>query len=96
MRGQLPKLTIQQVGSRKIKDARNQANEMLALSPCRPIKRIVYIVRRRWDKDDVVFALRMQSLGGVLHVDEQNRAGDLRLVNVRFCAPHGNGVDVIL
>lgn len=69
---------------------------MLALPPCRPIERVIYIIRRCWNKDDVIFALGMQSVGGVLHVNEQNRAGDLRFVNVHFWGPHGNSVDAIL
>jgi hypothetical protein len=38
----------------------------------------------------------VQGLGSVLNVNKQNRAGDLRLVNVSFWMPHGKSADAIL
>lgn len=69
---------------------------MLALPPWRPVQRVVYISRWCWDEDDIALLGSMQSAGGMPNINEQNRSGDLRLVNVQILGPHSRYGDEVL
>lgn len=69
---------------------------MLALPPWRPVQRVIYISGRCWDEDDVGLLGSMQSAGGMPNINEQNRSGDLRLIDVQILGPHGKCDDEIL
>lgn len=69
---------------------------MLALPPWRPVQRVVYIIRRCWDEDNVGLLGSMQSAGVMPNINEKNRSGDLRLVNVQILGPHDRYDDEVL